>query len=55
MALMKKIENCHVLLVSHDMGTLRDICDVGIVVNNGKIHYFDDINRAIDEYASINK
>ncbi len=54
-ALMKKIETCNVLLVSHDMGTLRDICDVGIVVNNGKIHYFDNINNAIDEYATINK
>jgi capsular polysaccharide transport system ATP-binding protein len=54
-ALMKKIETCNVLLVSHDMDTLRDICDVGIVVNNGKIHYFDNINSAIDEYASINK
>ncbi len=53
-ALMRKIENCNVLLVSHDMGTLRDICDVGIVVNNGKMRYFDDINRAIEEYKVIN-
>jgi len=54
-ALLKKIETCNVLLVSHDMGTLRDICDVGIVVNNGKMRYFDTINSAIDEYVSINK
>ena len=43
------------LLVSHDMGTLRDICDVGIVVDNGKMQYFDNINDAIDEYVAINK
>jgi len=54
-ALLKKIENCNVLLVSHDMGTLRDICDVGIVVNDGKMYYFDNINSAIDEYMLINK
>jgi capsular polysaccharide transport system ATP-binding protein len=54
-ALLKKIETCNVLLVSHDMGTLRDICDVGIVVDNGKMRYFDNINNAIDEYVSINK
>jgi capsular polysaccharide transport system ATP-binding protein len=54
-ALMKKIKTCNVLLVSHDMGTLRDICDVGIVVHNGKMRYFDNINSAIDEYVSINK
>ena len=39
-ALLKKIETCKVLLVSHDMGTLKDICDSGIVVHNGKIQYF---------------
>lgn len=54
-ALMKKIETCNVLLVSHDMGTLRDICDVGIVSHNAKLHYFDDINDAIKMYDSINK
>lgn len=54
-ALMKKIESCNVLLVSHDMGTLREICDAGIVVDKGKISYYKDINDAIDEYAEINK
>jgi capsular polysaccharide transport system ATP-binding protein len=54
-ALMKKIESCNVLLVSHDMKTLREICDAGIVVNNGKIHYYNDIDKAILEYENINK
>ncbi len=54
-ALMKKIETCSVLLVSHDMKTLKGICDAGIVVNEGQMHYFTDINEAIDEYENINK
>jgi capsular polysaccharide transport system ATP-binding protein len=54
-ALMKKIETCNVLLVSHDMGTLKNICDVGVVVNNGRMEYFEDINEAIEKYALINK
>jgi len=54
-ALMKKIESCNVLLVSHDMGTLRDICDVGIVSDNAQLHFFDDINDAIKMYDTINK
>ena len=54
-ALMKKIENCNVLLVSHDMKTLREICDSGIVVNNGQMKYYDDVNEAIKEYEEINK
>ena len=54
-ALLKKIETCNVLLVSHDMKTLKEICDVGIVVNNGQIEYFDKIDNAISQYMTINK
>jgi len=54
-ALMKKIENCHVLLVSHDMKTLKEICEAGIVVNKGQMYYYNDINDAITKYENINK
>jgi len=54
-ALMKKIEKCNILLVSHDMKTLRELCEAGIVVNNGKMSYFENIEDAINEYAEINK
>ncbi len=54
-ALMKKIESCNVLLVSHDMKTLEDICDVGIVVDGGKMQYYENIKDAITKYAEINK
>ena len=54
-ALMKKIENCNILLVSHDMNTLKELCDAGIVVNKGQMTYFQNIEDAIDEYAEINK
>jgi len=54
-ALMKKIETCNVLLVSHDMKTLEEICDAGIVVDNGKMSYYENIKDAVNEYAEINK
>lgn len=54
-ALLKKIETCHVLLVSHNMKTLKGICDAGLVVDKGQLHYFTDINDAINEYEEINK
>lgn len=54
-ALIKKIENCNVLLVSHDMRTLKELCDAGIVVNNGTLTYYEKIEDAILEYAEINK
>jgi len=54
-ALMKKIEKSNVLMVSHSMNDLKNICDVGIVLNNGNITYFDDINDAIKIYQELNK
>lgn len=54
-ALIKKIENCNILLVSHDMGTLKELCDAGIVVDNGALTYYEKIEDAILEYAEINK
>lgn len=54
-ALLKKIETCNVLLVSHDMKTLQGICDAGIVVNDGQMYYYESIDDAILEYEKINK
>jgi len=41
--------------VSHDMETLKDICNAGIVVNQGQMYYYNDINDAMAEYENINK
>ena len=54
-ALRKKIENCNVLLVSHSMPVLKEICDVGILVHKGEMHYFDNIDDAIKTYNKINR
>jgi capsular polysaccharide transport system ATP-binding protein len=54
-ALMKKIEKSNVLMVSHSMNDLRNICDVGIVLHNGKMNYFNDINEAVKLYEELNK
>ncbi len=53
-ALLKKIEDCNVLLVSHDMKTLRQMCNIGLVVHEGKLYYYDNIDEAIDRYNAIN-
>lgn len=54
-ALRRKIEQCNVLLVSHSMPTLKDLCDVGILLHQGKMFYYDDIAHAIEAYESINR
>ncbi len=52
--LKKKIEECQILLVSHDMATLREMCDIGILMDGGNLYYFDDIRDAIKVYDEIN-
>ena len=54
-ALRKKIENCNVLLCSHSMPILKEICDAGIVVNDGQLAYYENITDAIKKYDEINK
>ena len=54
-ALMKKIETSNVLMVSHSMNDLKNICDAGIVVNSGNIEYYENIEDAIKEYNNLNK
>jgi capsular polysaccharide transport system ATP-binding protein len=54
-ALKKKIENCNVILVSHDMKTLQEMCQTGLLVNNGELTFYEDINEGIEIYSQINK
>ncbi len=54
-ALKKKIERCHVLLVSHNMETLSEICQAGLLVHEGELYYYEDINNAIKHYQEINQ
>jgi capsular polysaccharide transport system ATP-binding protein len=53
-ALEKKQETSHILLVSHSMGTIQKMCDAGVVLNHGKIEYFDEVKDAIKRYEEIN-
>jgi len=54
-ALKEKLESCNYLLVSHNMATLRQMCDSGLLVHNGTLTYYDDIEEAIKAYNVINK
>ena len=35
------------IMVNHAMPELRQYCDSGLVLENGKVHYFEDLEEAI--------
>ncbi|GGF98572.1 ATP-binding protein [Rhizobium wenxiniae] len=48
----EKLSDSDVIMVSHSTGTLRDYCQTGIVLENGQMTYYDDINEAIAVHES---
>lgn len=50
---LDRVKNASAIMVSHQMGKLRDFCDAGVVLNNGKLEYFDDLEEAIDRHEEI--
>ena len=50
---VSKNEGRTVLFVSHNMGAVRNLCNTGILLSNGKINYSGDIENVIHEYLSF--
>jgi capsular polysaccharide transport system ATP-binding protein len=42
-----RMQNAGAFVVSHSMRMVREMCDVGVVLEGGKLTYFDDIEDAI--------
>lgn len=44
---MERMQSSSAILVSHSMAQVREFCDAGIVLENGKLRYFEDLDEAI--------
>lgn len=45
-----RLQDSDVIMVSHSTTTIRDYCDCGVVMENGKLTYYDDIEDAISAH-----
>ena len=43
----ERMKKSSAILVSHDIGQVMEYCDAGIVLENGRLHFFDDLEEAI--------
>ena len=41
------MKHASAILVSHNMSQVRSFCDSGIVLEDGKLQYFEDLDEAI--------
>lgn len=53
-AFKERSERSGLIMVSHSMNTLKEYCDMGIVLDKGQLHFFDGIEPAIEYYLTSN-
>lgn len=51
---VQRIENASAIMVSHSMPELREFCDSGLILNEGKMFYFEDLEEAIAKHLELN-
>ena len=44
-----------VLFVSHNMGSVRALCNHGVLLKNGMVDYIGDIDPCVDKYLAMNQ
>ena len=52
---LERMKTSSAILVNHDMAQVRQFCDAGIVLENGHIQYFDDLDEAIELHQALMK
>lgn len=52
-AFRQRQEKARLITVSHDLGLLKSLCNVGIVLNKGQLQSYDSIEDAIDAYQQL--
>ncbi|MPW28749.1 ATP-binding cassette domain-containing protein [Agarivorans sp. B2Z047] len=52
-ALLRRSENANVIMVSHDLKEIRQFCDSAIILNNGQLAFYNDLESAIECYQEL--
>ncbi|PYG26324.1 ABC transporter ATP-binding protein [Pelagimonas varians] len=49
----ERMKTSSAIMVSHEMGQMREFCDAGVVLTGGELLYFDNIHEAIEAHLEI--
>ncbi len=50
-----RCKHADLIMISHEMGTIKKYCDKGVVLVDGNLIYFDDVEDAIQTYYRLNR
>ena len=48
-----RMENASAIMVSHNMDDIRNFCDSGLVLHDGQIEVFNDVEHAIKRHQKL--
>jgi len=48
-------KNSDIIMVSHSMGMIKTHCDKGMVLVDGRLIVFDEVEQAIEAYYRLNR
>jgi capsular polysaccharide transport system ATP-binding protein len=51
----QRMQNAGAIMVNHNLTELKEYCDSGLVLEHGKVQYFDDIEEAIAVHKRMMK
>lgn len=54
-AFNQRRKNADLIVVSHSMSTIKDYCDRGMVLVDGQMLAFDNVDKAIEVYNRLNR
>ena len=54
-SLTEKSEQAGVIMVSHELDQIREFCTSAVVIDEGRLTYYADLEEGIDVYTQENK
>ncbi|MDR9829331.1 ABC transporter ATP-binding protein [Vibrio sp. FNV 38] len=52
-ALLDKSQSAQVIMVSHELDEIREFCDSAIILHQGTLEFYDDLEEAITKYKTL--
>ena len=49
----ERMKDSGAILVTHEMGQVREFCDAGLILEKGQLYYFEDLDEAIEVHQAL--